>query len=386
MFGGSATSLSPTSAANTVKVQALVIGRSPAGSIVTLVVVAGKVTGLITVKPIGDPLGHSNENVAAEPMSTGSLKLTTRLLLTATLLAPLAGVVVVTAGAASTLKATTKSAARLFGGSIRSSSLMADAKTVNTQESPGEKSTAGFSVYTGSASVTPRPDETSRMPEIEQETCAQLPVVVTGSLKISRMSVLASVDWPGPGGNAVKTPPISASAVLIAGAASTLIAIRSVSDCGPPLPVLPLSLVATVIVPLPPAPLEKLSVCSVALTSATMSVIDTLLLPLPVTMAPFCAVAVKLPSVVETVVVTVPAAASRSATLMLFGPVNASGTPTPVDSGPAGTVLTGASLTAVTLMTKVCGAEVSTPPFAVPPLSCRVNVIVAVPLAFAAGV
>ena len=117
-----------------------------------------------------------------------------------------------------------------------------------------------------------------------------------------------------------------------------------------------------------------------------MSVIDTLLLPLPVTTAPFCAIAVKLPSVVETVVVTVPAAASRSATLMLFGPVKASGTPTPVDNGPAGTVLTGASLTAVTLITKVCGAEVSTPPLAVPPLSCRVNVIVAVPLAFAAGV
>ena len=46
----------------------------------------------------------------------------------------------------------------------------------------------------------------------------------------------------------------------------------------------------------------------------------------------------------------------------------------------------GASLTAVTLMTKVCGAEVSLPPLAVPPLSCARTVTVAVPFAFAAGV
>ena len=39
----------------------------------------------------------------------------------------------------------------------------------------------------------------------------------------------------------------------------------------------------------------------------------------------------------------------------------------------------GASLTAVTVIVKVCGADVSTPPLAVPPLSCSVSVIVAVP-------
>src|SRR5579872_985812 len=46
----------------------------------------------------------------------------------------------------------------------------------------------------------------------------------------------------------------------------------------------------------------------------------------------------------------------------------------------------GASLTAVTLMLKVCGALVSTPPLEVPPLSCSVMVIAAVPFAFAAVV
>ena len=43
-------------------------------------------------------------------------------------------------------------------------------------------------------------------------------------------------------------------------------------------------------------------------------------------------------------------------------------------------------MTAVTLMTNVCGADVSTPPFAVPPSSCAVMVMVALPLASAAGV
>src|SRR5207248_2449971 len=46
----------------------------------------------------------------------------------------------------------------------------------------------------------------------------------------------------------------------------------------------------------------------------------------------------------------------------------------------------GASLTGLTVMVNVCGAEVSTPPFAVPPLSCSVTVTVAVPLASGAGV
>src|SRR5262245_25018140 len=47
---------------------------------------------------------------------------------------------------------------------------------------------------------------------------------------------------------------------------------------------------------------------------------------------------------------------------------------------------TGASLTALTVIVKVCGALVSWPPLAVPPLSCRRTVTVALPFAFAAGV
>src|SRR5437899_2100449 len=53
-------------------------------------------------------------------------------------------------------------------------------------------------------------------------------------------------------------------------------------------------------------------------------------------------------------------------------------------SGPL--VKLGASLTAVTLMLKVCGALVSLPPLAVPPLSRATIVMRAVPLALAAAV
>ena len=43
-------------------------------------------------------------------------------------------------------------------------------------------------------------------------------------------------------------------------------------------------------------------------------------------------------------------------------------------------------MTLVTVMVKVWDAEVSTPPLAVPPLSFRVTVMVAEPLALSAGV
>src|SRR5437764_9911276 len=45
----------------------------------------------------------------------------------------------------------------------------------------------------------------------------------------------------------------------------------------------------------------------------------------------------------------------------------------------------GASATAVMLMSNDCGGEVSCPPLPVPPLSCAVSVIVAEPIALAAG-
>ena len=46
----------------------------------------------------------------------------------------------------------------------------------------------------------------------------------------------------------------------------------------------------------------------------------------------------------------------------------------------------GGWLTLVTVMVNVCAAEVSTPPFAVPPLSLRLRVIVAEPKVLTAGV
>jgi len=46
----------------------------------------------------------------------------------------------------------------------------------------------------------------------------------------------------------------------------------------------------------------------------------------------------------------------------------------------------GASLTGFTVMVKFCGALVSLPPLAVPPSSDSVTVMVALPLALAAGV
>ena len=46
----------------------------------------------------------------------------------------------------------------------------------------------------------------------------------------------------------------------------------------------------------------------------------------------------------------------------------------------------GASFTGVTVIMKVWAAEVSTPPFAVPPLSLITMVMLADPFAFAAGV
>src|ERR1043165_7711206 len=46
----------------------------------------------------------------------------------------------------------------------------------------------------------------------------------------------------------------------------------------------------------------------------------------------------------------------------------------------------GGSFTEVTVIVKLCDAEVSTPPFNVPLLSFRLTVMVAAPFAFAAGV
>src|SRR5438309_2028079 len=63
--------------------------------------------------------------------------------------------------------------------------------------------------------------------------------------------------------------------------------------------------------------------------------------------------------------------ASTSATVMGFAVENVRGLSSLVVCG-GGTVRTGGSLTAVTVIVNVCAALVSTPPLAVPPLSLRV--------------
>ena len=55
-------------------------------------------------------------------------------------------------------------------------------------------------------------------------------------------------------------------------------------------------------------------------------------------------------------------------------------------SGPLTGVTTGASLRAFTVMVNICGADESTPPLAVPPLSWTATSNVALPVASAAGV
>ena len=69
-----------------------------------------------------------------------------------------------------------------------------------------------------------------------------------------------------------------------------------------------------------------------------------------------------------------PSSTSRALPLLSSSTVNASAS------------ATGSSLTAVTVMLKFCGALVSLPPLAVPPLSISTRLRLAVPKALSAGV
>ena len=95
--GGSVASTSVTWLATMRSVQAVLMGRSVAGSSVN--VVAGLAVRVVSVT--GVPVGHCSTNAPA-PAFTGSLNVTVRLASTATPVAFAAGVVVVTDGAAST--------------------------------------------------------------------------------------------------------------------------------------------------------------------------------------------------------------------------------------------------------------------------------------------
>ena len=181
---------------------------------------------------------------------------------------------------------------------------------------------------------------------------------------------------------------VSAGTVaVIVGGWSTLIVNVSVSVCAPPDPVLPRSEVAMV-TRIAAVVFGAVYVMpfNAVLTTATVPVTCTLFVPEPVTVAAEAA-GTKLPLPAGTLIVTctLPAPASTSATLGALAAESAS-VPDAATCCVAGTVLTGASLTAVTVIVNDCAPDVSTPPFAVPPLSWATSVIVATPLAFAAGV
>src|SRR4051812_10943175 len=97
LSGGSNVSTSMIWLAKTVTVQVVPEGRSATGSRVKLL--AGDA---LSVNACGEPVGHWIEKELVVAL-TGSVKLMVMLELVATLVAPFAGVVVVTAGPASTL-------------------------------------------------------------------------------------------------------------------------------------------------------------------------------------------------------------------------------------------------------------------------------------------
>src|SRR5690242_6672413 len=78
--------------------------------------------------------------------ATGSLKVTAMFVLDATLLAPLAGVVETTVGAASMVKAKVWLAAMVSGGSSVSTSVIPVATTVTVQATPAGSDAAGVRV------------------------------------------------------------------------------------------------------------------------------------------------------------------------------------------------------------------------------------------------
>ena len=173
---------------------------------------------------------------------------------------------------------------------------------------------------------------------------------------------------------------------------ATLIATESVSLSAPPLPVLPRSFVTTW---RPAAPLNPLvglndrplrAVLIAAMVP--LKVIVGSAVPSPVVKArPVVPPSVTFPLVPARVTRTEAPPASTSDTEMAFElPVEKTVAVFMFVDWAPGTALTGASLTALTLITNVGFALVSTPLFVVPPLSWRLTVTVAVPLAFAAGV
>src|SRR2546421_4410275 len=128
LSGGSTASTSLIPAASTVTVQTAPLGRFAPGSSVIVEPVEP-----LTVKHCAEPVGHSSVNELPDAV-TGSLKVTSMFAFFATSIAPSAGLVLVTLGAASVVENEKLAfAAGWSGGSPVSVSLMFAATAVTVQ-------------------------------------------------------------------------------------------------------------------------------------------------------------------------------------------------------------------------------------------------------------
>ena len=182
--GGSTVSTSVTELAMIVIVHGVAPGgMSEVGSIVQVVgpPVTTLVKGLMTygVLPVSQLMVNQLER-----SETGSVNVTVSVTFAGWEVAPPAGNVERTAGAASTVKVKTWSAGIVSGGSAASRSETSAATTVAWQTSPPAKSTDGSSVNVDTLPIT-EPFVVSCVPEVAQTTRIQFPVGETGSLKLT---------------------------------------------------------------------------------------------------------------------------------------------------------------------------------------------------------
>src|SRR5438105_768287 len=182
--GGSIRSVSLISSLCTVIVHVVPAGRCAFG--VRVIVVAGEED---CEKASGVPVGHSSEN-AFDVALTDSLKLTSMVEPRATSVAPSAGEVLVTLGAAScVVNEKLEFAAGWSGGSPVSTSLIWFAITFTEQIVASGRSLVGSSVIDEPGE--PLTVKLSGVP-VGHSTVNELPDAVTGSLKFTTMFVFTA--------------------------------------------------------------------------------------------------------------------------------------------------------------------------------------------------
>src|ERR687885_2782797 len=184
LSGGSTESTSLIWLAITVTEQIVPSGRLPVGS--SVIDEPGEP---LTVKLCGVPAGQSSVNELAVAV-TGSLKLTTMFVFTATWSAASAGEVVVTVGAASCV-ANVKLvfAAGWSGGSPESTSLMLAATAVTVQFAVGRSEVGSSVIVSVPDPLTPK---VCVLPS--QEIVNELESTVTASLNVKVMFVFAATS------------------------------------------------------------------------------------------------------------------------------------------------------------------------------------------------